>query len=140
MKAVRVVMVSSALMILMGCGGGSFLTQPSFDSLQWAQTEYTQSMRWNNRAEVFGHVVREDRPELEEMLKRFNAYRITDFEVGGLEMNPDNVSATGIVIYRGYSNKRLIEIELIEDQEWYWLDERGKWFLRPSVENLTIRN
>ncbi len=140
MKVVQLALVSSALMVLMGCFATSRVAQPTYDTLEWAQKDYTQSMRWDNKVTLLGYIAKEDRPAMEEMLELLEVYRITDYELGILEINADGVSANAIVIYRGYSNKKLIEIELIEDQEWYWHEQRGKWFLRPSADSLTIED
>jgi len=140
MKVVQLALVSSALMVFMGCLNASRVAQPTYDTLDWAQTDYTQSMRWDNKVTLLGYIAKEDRPVMEEMLERFNVYHISDYEIGIIEINPDGVSANVIVIYRGYSNKKLIEIELIEDQEWYWSVEKGKWFLSPSPDSLTIED
>ena len=140
MKVVQLALVSSALMVLIGCLNASRVAQPTYDTLDWAQNDYTQSMRWDNKVTLLGYIAKEDRPVMEEMLESFNVYHISDYEIGIIEINPDGVSANVIVIYRGYSNKKLIEIELIEDQEWYWSVEKGKWFLSPSPDSLTIED
>jgi len=139
MKALPFALVSTALICLLGCGGGSFLHQPTADELVWNQRQYTVNMRWGNKVKVLSFVSREDRPTMIELLKRFEEYEITDYEIGIVDMNPDGISADVLVIYRGYSEKNLYEIEMIEDQEWYWSEEKENWYLRPSVESLSIQ-
>lgn len=140
MKVVKLALVSCALMALLGCLSAARVAGPTYETLEWAQKDYTQSMRWDNRVTLLGYIAREDRPMLDVMLEEFEDYHITDYEMGILEINSDGETATGLVIYRGYSNKKLVEIELVEDQEWYWNDDRGKWFLRPFPDSITIED
>jgi hypothetical protein len=136
MKVVQFTVMTLSLVALMGCISSlKGIAEPTKDALDFAVRDYSTNVRWANTVKVLGHVSREDRPVMMEVLERMGAYHMSDYEIGVVDILPDKESASAMVVYTGYSEKNLIVIEIIEDQEWYWDDKIGKWRLRPSVDS-----
>lgn len=139
MKVVQFTVMTLSLVALMGCMGNlQGISEPTKDALDFEVRDYSTNIRWANTVKVLGKVSREDRPVMMEVISLMDAYHMSDYEIGIVDIHPDKEEASAMVVYTGYNEKNLIEIEIIEDQEWYWNDERGKWFLRPSVESFTF--
>jgi hypothetical protein len=103
-------------------------------NLERAQLAYTQSMRWGKFDEASVWIGAEDRPRFFREAEQLHDVRISEYDIGELEMGEGGKSATVRVSYRVYDMRTLIERELLETQEWNYTDEG--WMVRPKIASL----
>ncbi len=133
----RFIALSALFALVVGCGGvgGISLKKPTYDALQWVQRDFTSDFRWGNHNDLQEHVAREDRAELARVIDRFSSLRITDYEIGPIELQPDGTSAMVVVAFLVY-DKSFYEVQLVQVQEWNWNEERKAWLMKPSLDGI----
>ena len=104
-------------------------------SLENAQREYTEAIRWGQFDQAASFVVPEAREEFHSFAEAFEAIRITDYKIGRIVLDEEKKSATVNVTYRGYREGAFVEKPLREVQE--WIRESGnEWWVRPEMSSL----
>jgi hypothetical protein len=121
--------------LLLGLALGCRTLDPWGDQtrLEEAQRSYTQMMRWGDfeRASVWV-----DPEELERFFQdaeTLTDVRVSDYQIGNLEVGDDGDTASVRVSYRVYSMASLVEKEVLEVQDWYYDDEQSRWQVRPKL-------
>jgi len=106
-------------------------------SLEQSQRRYTELVRWGQLERASAFVDPEQRDEYLKNAAAFDTIRVTDFESGQLEFDPERSSATAIVVYHAYSKSTLLEKRIRENQQWY-RDETlaNQWHVRPELRQI----
>ena len=63
----------------------------------------------------------------------FADFRITDYQIGRLDMADDATEADVRVTYRGYSMMSFVERPILERQRWF-RESGNHWQVRPDFE------
>ena len=103
--------------------------------LEDAQRSYTRMVRWGDFEEASQWVAPQERDRFFDDSESFRNLRITDYQIGALELDDDGQSATVRVSYRGYDLATLLEREMREVQDWVFED--GHWRVRPALAGLS---
>ena len=103
-------------------------------NLENAQLAYTQSMRWGKCEQASQWIAPADRPRFFREAEQLQDVRISEYDIGELEMADGGKSATVRVSYRVYDMRTLIEREVRETQEWSFA-ENG-WQVRSKIGSL----
>jgi hypothetical protein len=103
-------------------------------NLQQAQLAYTQNMRWQNFDKASQWVPADDRARFFRESDALRDVRISEYDIGEIEMGDGGKSAVVRVSYRLYDMRTLIERSLLETQEWSYGDEG--WRVRPKLATL----
>jgi hypothetical protein len=101
-------------------------------NLEDAQRAYTRMVRWGDFPRAAQWVDKTERERFLDEANRLSAIRITDYEIGPLDVEGD--AATVHVSYRGYHIATLIEGTVQEVQSWAYTD--GRWQVRPDLSTL----
>ena len=104
-------------------------------SLENAQRQYTEAIRWGQFEKAGAFVSPEVREEFHTFSGAFERIRITDYEVGRIILDEEKKNATVQVTYRGYRNGAFVEKPLREVQEWY-RENGNEWWVRPQMSSL----
>lgn len=99
-----------------------------------AQLAYTQSMRWGDFDKASTWIDPDDRARFFRDAEQLRDVRISEYDIGELELGDDGKSASVRVSYRVYDVRTLIERELRETQDWYFED--GRWRVRSKLASL----
>jgi hypothetical protein len=103
--------------------------------LENAQLAYTQSMRWGRFDQASQWIAPDDRARFfRDAEEQLQDVRISEYDIGELEMGDGGKSATVRVSYRVYDMRTLIEREVRETQEWSY--DEGAWRVRPTIGSL----
>jgi hypothetical protein len=105
-------------------------------NLEQAQLAYTQSMRWGQFDKASLWISPDDRARFFREAQALRDVRISEYEIGELEMGDGGTSATVRVSYRVYDMRTLIEREVRETQEWSFDDDRNRWQVRSQIASL----
>jgi hypothetical protein len=103
-------------------------------NLEKAQLAYTQSMRWGKFDEASVWIAPADRTRFFREAEQLRDVRISEYDIGELDMGDGGKSATFRVSYRVYDMRTLIEREVLETQEWSYGDEG--WQVRSKIGSL----
>src|SRR5262245_47508034 len=87
------------------------------NSLEDAQRQYTQLVRWGEIEKASAFVEEDGRAALLAHGPRLETIRITDYETGNIEYQSSD-EATVTVTYRAYSLATVLEKEISEKQAW----------------------
>jgi hypothetical protein len=104
-------------------------------ALEEAQLSYTQSVRWGN-LQAASELV--DPPMREAFLAQrpaFERIRITEYDIGKIDYDPELMSAKVNVTYHGYSLATLEERRIEETQRWERTDG-STWWVKPQLAGL----
>ena len=104
-------------------------------SLENIQRRYTELIRWGEFQRAANYVEAEALEEFSIFESSFANIRITDYEVGRIELDSEKKSATVQVTYHGYRDGLFIEKPLRETQR--WIRKNGNhWQVRPELAQL----
>jgi hypothetical protein len=89
------------------------------DALSLAQKNYTEAVRWGKLDLARSFVNPEHRDAFRDLESAFEGIRLTDFEIGEIEMDEDDEMVASVTVtYRGYAVAYQVEQPVREDQEW----------------------
>ena len=134
-----IALLAFASLTTLGCAFGEIRWQDPFQreySLELAQDDYTQLVRWSEfkKASLFVH------PDLNKEFLRsapsFKELRFTDYESGPIDMQEGMDKVVVEVTYTAYSVAHLLEVEIHETQTWERDGVRNTWQVRPSFEGM----
>jgi hypothetical protein len=103
-------------------------------NLQQAQLAYTQNMRWQNFDKASQWIPLDDRARFFREAEQLGDVRISEYDIGDVEMRDGGKAATVRVSYRLYDMRTLIERNLLETQEWSYGDDG--WRVRSKLASL----
>ena len=104
-------------------------------SLENAQRQYTEAIRWGQFDEAAAFVVPELREEFYSFTEALEEIRFTDYEIGRINLDEEKKNATVKVTYHGFREGAFVEKPLREVQE--WTRESGNdWWVRPQISSL----
>jgi hypothetical protein len=103
-------------------------------NLQQAQLAYTQSMRWQNFDKASQWIPQDDRARFFREAGQLRDVRISEYDIGELEVRDGGKAASVRVSYRLYDMQTLIERNVLETQEWSY-DDDG-WQVRSKLASL----
>jgi hypothetical protein len=105
------------------------------EALQQAQKRYIEALRWGNLEKAAHYVDPEQRAEFLSLASSFDNVRITDYEIGELDLDQDSLArAEGDVTYRGYVLPQYIERRVRDHQVWYRdRANDNEWRVRPEL-------
>ena len=103
-------------------------------NLQQAQLAYTQSMRWQNFDKASQWIPQDDRARFLREAGQLRDVRISEYDIGELEVRDGGKAASVRVSYRLYDMQTLIERNVLETQEWSYGDEG--WRVRSKLASL----
>jgi hypothetical protein len=107
-------------------------------ALEQAQKHYTDAIRWGDIAGASRYVDPELRPGFLAYAEAFESIRITDYEIGELDIDTEAFESASVdVTYRGYVMPHYIEQRVLDHQTWY-RDVEGSdaWLIRPEIASL----
>ena len=105
-------------------------------NLEDAQRSYTQMVRWGDFERASEWVDPEERGRFLADAERLAEVRVTDYEIGSLDLDDEGGAATVRVSYRAYHLATLVEREVLEVQSWYFDGDTGRWQVRPTLTGL----
>ncbi|MDH5306169.1 MAG: hypothetical protein OEW02_03220 [Myxococcales bacterium] len=107
------------------------------DALTQAQKRYTEAIRWGYLDRARGYIDPERQREFEQLAPLFEAIRITDYEIGELELDEGTAAVT--VTYRGYAHAQQVEKSFREHQEWTRAGGlSGEWRVQSDLSESVI--
>ena len=119
------------------------------ETLQELQRKYTELIRWGEVERAVQYVDPEQHEAFLAIADEFEELRITDYEVGELDIrggfhvdtnrSPEegDVATVDItVIYKGYVISQMIERSFRETQQWYRDSVSNTWRVRPDLDGL----
>lgn len=124
-----------------GCAFGEIRPDDPFKrqfSLEDAQKEYTDYVRWSKFEDAVAFVRPEERRAYLSRMPEFDVIRFTDWDVTPWEFEDVDAKNKAIieVTYRGYSMRTPIEVKIIEIQTWEREGKGNSWSVRSEFENL----
>ena len=104
-------------------------------ALKQAQRKYVEGLRWGNLEKSAQYVDPEMRAEFLSLAPAFETVRITDYDIGELEVDEDTLAQADVyVTYLGYVLPQFQEKRVREHQVWYRDEESGsEWRVRPQL-------
>jgi hypothetical protein len=123
------------LLLCLGLAAGCVTSDPlgHRDALEDAQRRYTNMIRWRDAEKAVQFVDPELREQFLAHAKALDLLDISDYDIGEIEYDEEDQSATVEVTYRGYSRAHLIEREVRVTQEWH-RKEGNDWRVAPDLE------
>ena len=119
------------------------------ETLQDLQRKYTELIRWGEVERAVQYVDPEHHEAFLALAGEFDDLRITDYEVGELDIrggfnvetdrapeDGDRATIDITVIYKGYVVSQMIERSYREKQQWYRDSIYNTWRVRPDLEGL----
>jgi len=105
------------------------------EALHQAQKKYIEALRWGDLAKAARYVDPAQREEFLALADSFDTVRITDYEIGELDLDEDSLAqAECDVTYRGYVMPHFIEKRVRDHQVWYRdEDNDNQWRVRPEL-------
>lgn len=103
-------------------------------NLQQAQLAYTQNMRWQNFDKASQWIAADDRARFFREAGQLRDVRISEYDIGELEVRDGGKAASVRVSYRLYDMQTLIERNVLETQEWSYGDDG--WQVRSKLASL----
>jgi hypothetical protein len=104
--------------------------------LEDAQLSYTQMVRWGEYERASAYVDPEARERFMLEAGRLADIRITEYEIGTLDVDEETDTASVHVSYLTYHLSTLVEASIDETQNWYFDEESGAWLVRPALAGL----
>ncbi len=125
------------LSALVGLGCGATFSDPlgRTNSLEAAQEDYTQLVRWGEIERASLYVDPELRDEYLKFGRTLEEIRITDYESGEFDINEDESEASVVVTYRAFSLTTAVDRALREEQAWH-REKGNKWLVRSDLPRL----
>jgi hypothetical protein len=104
-------------------------------ALELTQKSYLEALRWGNLEKAARYVDPEQREEFLALAPSFETIRITDYDIGELDLDEDSLAhAECDVTYRGYVMPHYIEKRVRDHQVWYRDEENdNEWRVRPQL-------
>jgi hypothetical protein len=104
-------------------------------ALELTQKSYVEALRWGDLAKASGFVDPAQREEFLALADSFDAVRITDYEIGELDLDEDTLAHAEVVVtYRGYVMPHYVEKRVRDHQVWYRDRANGnEWRVRPEL-------
>lgn len=109
------------------------------DALEDAQKRYTAAIRWGDLEKAAQWVEPELREQFLSLSAAFADIRITDHEIGEVDLDPDGKSRAEVdVTYLGYALPYYVERRIRERQVWLRDETLGdhRWRVRPELESV----
>jgi len=124
-----------------GCAFGELRPDDPFKrqfSLEDAQKEYTDFVRWSKFQEAAAYVAPEDRKAFFARMPDFDVLRFTDWESRPWEFEDQEEKNKAIieVTYRGYSMRTPFEVKVTETQTWTRTGSGNSWTVHSEFQNL----
>lgn len=107
------------------------------DSLEYVQKRYTEAIRWGDLERAARYVAPEMREDFLALSEAFAEIRITDYEIGEVEMeDEEKLSAEVFVTYKGYALPYYVEQSIRDRQVWQRVETLGdrRWQVKPELE------
>lgn len=101
-------------------------------ALEEAQLSYTQNVRWGNFDAASELVAPAQREAFLAQRPAFERIRITEYDIGKIDYDPELTSAKVQVTYHGYSLATLEERRIDETQHWE-RPEGSTWWVTPQL-------
>lgn len=111
------------------------------DSLEYAQKRYTEAIRWGDLERAARYVDPEMRDDFLALSEAFEDIRITDYEIGEVEMaDEEKLHAEVSVTYKGYALPYYVENSTRDLQVWQRVESLGdhRWQVKPELEPLIV--
>lgn len=108
------------------------------DALSDAQKRYTNFIRWRDAEKAVQFVEPELRKEFLSHASALELLEISDWEVGEIDYDEDDLTARVEVTYRGYSLAHLVERKIRVTQEWH-RSGANDWRVRPDLETVVAQ-
>ena len=135
MRAARWVAV-----IALGCAACVSPSDPweRGEALKQTQKRYTEALRWGDLEKAARYVDPEMRSDFLALSNAFENVKITDYEIGELDLDTDTLAKAEVVVtYRGYALPQYVEKRVKDHQVWYRDEESGnEWRVRPELAAL----
>ncbi|MCH2171106.1 hypothetical protein MK489_10015 [Myxococcota bacterium] len=106
-------------------------------ALEETQRHYTELIRWGEYDRASDYVPPSHRDAFDDSIARLKGFRVTDYEVGRIDIDEDHTRADVTVTYHGYAETTLIERPVVEHQAWSREGMSNHWFVEPSRPSLT---
>ena len=105
------------------------------EALKQAQRKYSEALRWGNLEKAAKYVDPEMRSDFLALSNAFDSVRISDYDIGEVEMNQDTLAQAEVdVTYHGYVLPAYVEKRVKDHQVWYRDDASGnEWRVRPEL-------
>jgi hypothetical protein len=106
------------------------------EALEETQRRYTEMIRWGDIDKAARYVDPEQREGFLALAQNFELIRITDYEIGELDIDPDTLARAEVdVTYHGYVLNEFVERRVNDHQ--VWVREAGNdWRVRPELDAL----
>jgi len=102
------------------------------NALEEAQLAYTQNVRWGNFDSASELVAPAEREAFLAQRPAFERIRITEYDIGKIDYDPELTSAKVRVVYHGFSLATLEERRIEETQHWE-RPEGSTWWVTPQI-------
>lgn len=125
----------SMLAFGLGCAFGEFRPKDPFKrkyTLELAQHDYTNYVRWSHYEKAAAFVDKEMRDEWRRTFPDVRDVRFTDWSSGPIELDEEKKTSTIEVTYLAFATNSVIELEVVETQEWFRDSVSNQWQVRPS--------
>jgi len=130
----RIRLALSLLVLLAGCVSPSDPLGHR-DALEDAQKRYTNFIRWGDAEKAVQFVEPDLRAKFLAQASNLELLAISDYDIGEIEYNDDENTATVEVTYRGYSLAQFVERKIRVTQEWK-RSGTNDWRVRPDLERV----
>lgn len=113
------------------------------EALEETQRRYTEMIRWGDIDKAARFVDPAQREEFLALAENFDLIRITDYEIGELDIDPETLAHAEVdVTYHGYVLNEFVERRVSDHQVWY-REAGNDWLVRPEldvlIDNLGVR-
>ena len=132
----RITVALAALALLASLGCASSFVDPTgrLTSLENAQREYTNSIRWGEIQRAAAFVEPEYREEFVNLAPLFEQIRITDADFDAPALEPSKDKSNVEVTYHAFSLATFQEKRIVETQQWTRHDGiQNRWLVRPEI-------
>jgi len=106
------------------------------EALEESQRRYTEMIRWGDIDKAVRYVDPEHQESFLALAENFELIRITDYEIGELDIDPDTLARAEVdVTYHAYVLNEFVERRVSDHQVWYRL-AGNDWRVRPELDAL----
>jgi len=111
------------------------------EALEDSQKRYTEAIRWGDLERAATYVDPEMRDDFLAMAEAFEDIRITDYEIGDVEMEDEEKRSAQVdVTYQGYALPFFVEHKIRDRQVWRRVETLGdhRWQVQPELEPVIV--
>lgn len=137
--SIVIVGLATCAQLTLACAFGEFRWSDPLKrqfSLEDAQRQYTEYVRWSAFDKASRYVEPEMRDEYLANAPSTRELRFTDYEMKPVEIDDETGEATVEVTYFAYYPNSPIETQLKEVQHWRRLDKGNSWRVKPAFPQL----